>query len=175
MKTTAIMLLILTACNTKNVGKENQEAKIVAQIKTDKDVSQKSYECLNYALTTTVKDSSDYILIEMPMAIILQPDSAWTALQMNKLGEEAWSEVVADQEHYQSKALNALKKNGIDTKFFNSSKRYFKFVKSGSNATYLDRIKMKEKWGLILFNTDKDPVFWNSTMIDDAIKDIYNK
>lgn len=174
MRTLVFLLLILTACNSNSVQKENSAKKLDSLKISNEGENPKSYESLNFALVTTSKDSSEYILIDKKMAVMFGPDSTWTAQQMKEMGEDGWNEVVADHDYYQSEAMDALENIGVDVKFFNSNKRYFKFVKNGNKAVYLDKMKMKEKWGLILFNADKDPVFWSSTMINDAIKDIYN-
>jgi hypothetical protein len=83
--------------------------------------------------------------------------------------------VVADNEYYGSEAIDSLEKRGIHSKFFNYNKRFYKFIRKDKSIYCVDKQKMIDKWGLILFSTDKNPVFWSSTSIDDAIKDIYNR
>jgi len=157
------------------VHEENVLKKPDSLTTTIESDNQKSYESLAFALATKAKDSSEYILVSKKIALLFGPDSTWTAQQMKEMGEDGWNEVVADHDYYQAEAMDALETIGVEVKFYNSTKRYYKFVKVGGDAVYLDKMKMKDKWGLILFNPDKDPVFWNSTMIDDAIKDIYTK
>jgi hypothetical protein len=169
----AILFLLLTACNSEN-KKGRNVTKSIDTYRSNKVVAiEKSYEALNYAKVKGPVDSTNYLLVSKSIAIMVFPDSTWFEKKMQEYGEDAWNEVVADHDYYQSEAMNSLEKAGVEVKFFDSNKRYYKFVGDGGRVFFLDRQKMQDKWGLILFSRSKEPVFWNSTQINDAIQDIY--
>jgi len=175
MKRLLFLIFILTACTPRNAKMtENQRDSVMPKEKEEKENS-KSYESLDFAKTHIVTDTSTFILIDKTIAIIILPDSSWTNKQQKEMGEDGWNEVVADHDYYQADAMDTLEKKGIDVKFFTSSKQFYKFIKNDKSVYCINKSKMKDKWGLILFNGEKNPVFWNSTSIEDALKDIYLK
>lgn len=177
MKKLLFFILILTACtpqNTKTTEKQLVSEK-PKEIKEIEEENSKSYESLDYAKTINQTDTSTFILIDKTIAIIILPDSTWSNEQQKEIGEEGWNEIVADHDYYQYEATSTLEEKGIKVKFYDSNKQYYKFIKKDKSIYCIDKTKMKDKWGLILFNIDKDPVFWIDTSIDEALKDIYSK
>lgn len=181
MKKILVLLLVLTACTNRNVKiAENQLDSVSSQekgkkIEAEEIENSKNYENLDFAKTNNKTDTSTFILIDKKIAIIILPDSTWSNEQQKEIGEEGWNEIVADHDYYQAEAMTVLENKGIEVKFFNSDKQFYKFVKNDKSVYCIDKAKMKDKWGLILFNTDKDPVFWLDTSIEEAMKDIYLK
>ena len=170
-----IFLVLVSSCISKS-GKNNEQIKDSINSRTNMDqTNTKSYENLDFAKTSSKTDTSTFWLIDKTMAIILLPDSTWSNGQQKQMGEDSWNEVVADHDYYQSEAMEALEKKGIEVKFFDPHKRYFKFLKKDKSEYFIDNFKMKDRWGLILFNIEGNPVFWSNTMINDAIIDIYKK
>ena len=179
MKKLIVLLLVLTACTTRNVKvAENQLDSVSSkekEIKNEEIENSKSYENLDFAKTNNKTDTSTFIIIDKTIAIIIYPDTTWINKQQKEIGEDGWNEIVADHDYYQAEAMTVLENKGIEVKFINSDKQFYKFIKSDKSIYCIDKAKMKDKWGLILFNTDKDPVFWLDTSIDEAMKDIYLK
>ncbi|MDD2797612.1 MAG: hypothetical protein PHV20_03370 [Bacteroidales bacterium] len=167
---TTLLLMACTPTQTKIAAVSNENVKENRVIENSK-----TYISIDFAKTQLIKDTSTYILIDKPIAIIILPDSTWSNQQQKELGEDGWNEIVADHDYYQSDAMDLLEKNGIEVKFFNTNKQFYKFIKSDKSVYCIDKSKMKDKWGLILFNKDKNPVFWNNTSIEDALKYIYSK
>lgn len=175
MRVLIILLIMLAACSPKTMQKETTTSKSDSTKKVQKeDEEMASYEKIDHLLSSTVVDTSECITIDKKIAI-MTTDTTWIEEQRKSMSEEDWSEVVADHKFYQAEALAALNKAGITTENFSNNKRYLRFVKNGKKIVYLNKSKLRDKWGLILFNPDKNPVFWNSTNIDDAIKDVYNQ
>jgi len=175
MKFLCIFLVLLCSCNSNNTTTSVAKQDSLAVDKPKNANVAKSYESLDFARTTIKNDTSNVITINRSMAIIILPDSTWSNKQQEEMGEDGWNEVVSDHDYYQSLAYDSLERKGISVKFFPATKQFYKFVKSNNSDYYVDRLKMKNKWGMILFNVNKDPVFWNNTTIDDAIKEIFEK
>lgn len=174
MKKLIFLTLILTACTQKNT-KTTEKQSVIKKPKEIKEENSKFYESLDFAKTINKTDTSTFILIDKTMAIIILPDSTWSNEQQKEIGEEGWNEIVADHDYYHSEAETTLEGNGIDVKFYNSNKQFYKFIKSDKSVYCVDKSKIKDRWGLILFVIDKDPVFWIDTSIENAMKDIYVK
>lgn len=173
MKQILIVLFVLTSCTSKTLKNAEQVTDTLRA--SEETVNNKSYENLNFAKTSDIMDTSRFVAIDSSMAVMIYPDTTWINEQQKEMGEDGWNEVVSDHDYYQAEAIDALEKVGINVRFFNSDKQYFKFIKADKSVYCIDKSKMKDRWGLILFNKDKDPVLWSSTLIDDAMKDIYNK
>ena len=89
--------------------------------------------------------------------------------------DDDWNEVLSDNDYYEALATDTLKKLDIPTFFASREKRYINFIKSDKSSFIIDLTKMKEAWGLILFNGTDNPVLWSSTDINEELKDIYKK
>lgn len=163
------------SCSSKNSKINAQSSDSVLSISSLETNKDKTYDNLDFAKTSIIDDTSNCEIIDRTIAIMILPDTTWINNQQKELGEDGWNEVVADNEYYQSQATDTLEKIGIEVKFFKTKKRYFKFIKKDKSEYCIDNLKMKDRWGLILFSVDKDPVYWSDTMIDDAIKEIFNK
>lgn len=173
MRHILILLIVLTSCTSKTLKNADSTSNTLRP--SEETVNNKSYENLNFAKSSNIIDTSKYIAIDSSMAIMIYPDSTWINKQQKEIGEDGWNEVVSDYDYYQSEAMDTLEKVGINIRFFHSEKQYYKFIKADNSFYCIDKSKMKDRWGLILFNKEKDPVWWSSTSIEDAIKDIYNK
>lgn len=175
MKKLIFLVLLLSACTQQN----KKEAQKTTNIENSKEiykhnnVESKYYESLDFAKTTNQSDTSTFILIDKTTAIIIYPDTTWINKQQKEMGEDGWNEIVADHEYYQSEATTTLEENGINIAFYDTDKRYYKFVKRDKSIYCIDKTKMKDKWGIILYNTDKNPVFWLDTSIDEAMTEIF--
>jgi hypothetical protein len=169
-----LSILFFFSCGSKP-SEHNKVSKACDSITQKQETDNtKSYESLDFAKAeTNPTDTSEYIVINKTMTVMIMPDSAWMSQQQKEAGEDGWNEVVADNEYYGSEAMDSLEKRGIQSRFFESDKRFYKFIRKDKSVYWVDKHKMKDSWGLILFNTGKNPVFWSSTSIDDAIKDIY--
>jgi hypothetical protein len=82
---------------------------------------------------------------------------------------------VSDKEYYDQIAIDTLEKLGIPTSFASREKRFVKFLKSSGKECAIDLNKIKDAWGLILFNGTDNPVLWSNTDIDLELKEIYKK
>jgi hypothetical protein len=142
---------------------------------SEKNGNLKSYESLDFAKTSITSDTSTFTTIDRTIALMIYPDSLWASEQQKINGEDGWNEIVADNEYYHSLAIDTLEKLGIKVQFINTKKHLIKFTKLDKSEFCIDQNKMKDKWGLILFNMKTNPVFWNSTDIADAVNDIYEK
>jgi hypothetical protein len=80
-----------------------------------------------------------------------------------------------DNMWYLGQAMDTLEKQKIKIVYFNRDKRYIKFIKSDKSNYIIDSRKIIDARGLILFNSYDNPVLWNSTDINDGLKDIYKK
>lgn len=169
-----LSILLLSSCGSKP-SEQSKTINSSDSVALEPDANNtKSYESLDFAKAdTNPTDTSEYIVIDKTMAVMIMPDSTWINQQQKEMGEDGWNEVVADNEYYGYEAMDSLEKKGIQSKCFDSDKRFYKFIRKDKYVYWVDKQKMKDKWGLILFNTNKNPVFWSSTSIDDAIKDIY--
>lgn len=171
-----ITILAMASCQPKPLKQITDNKDSLSSTSQKKIAESKSYESLDFAKTDKIPtDTSEYILIDRTMAVMIMPDTTWINQQQKEMGEEGWNEVVSDNQYYQSEAMDSLDKVGIESKFYNSTKRFYQFIKKDRSIYCVDKQKMRDKWGLILFGKDKNPVFWSSTSINDAIKDIYNK
>jgi hypothetical protein len=172
-----LLVLLFSACTQRNKEEalkltftENSKENYIHE-----DSKLKYYESLDFAKTTNQSDTSTFILIDKTTAIIIYPDTTWINEQQKMIGEDGWNEIVADHEYYQSEAITTLENNRINIAFYDTNKRYYKFIKSDKSIYCIDKTKMKDKWGLILFSPDKNPVFWLDTTIDEAMNDIFKQ
>lgn len=175
MKKIIFLILVLSACTQRNkeVAPKTTFNENSKETYKHEDIKLKYYESLDFAKTINQTDTSTYILIDKTAAIIIYPDTTWINKQQKEMGEDGWNEIVSDHEYYQSEATTTLENNGINIAFYDTNKRYYKFVKSDKSIYCIDKTKMKDKWGMILFNSDKNPVFWLDTSIDEAMNDIF--
>lgn len=86
-----------------------------------------------------------------------------------------WNEVVSDNQYYAQLAIDTLEKLDIPTFFAPREKRFINFEKADKSNYVIDLTKMKDAWGLILFNGIDNPVLWSNTDIDSELKEIYKK
>ncbi len=124
--------------------------------------------------TTVVEDTSQLRIVNEECAISIIPDTTWINKQQKEMGEN-WNEVLSDNEYYEYLAEDTLKKLDIPTFFAPREKRFIKFIKSDKSSFIIDLTKMEDAWGLILFNGEDNPVLWESTDIENEIKEIYKR
>lgn len=118
--------------------------------------------------------TSQIRLIDKICAISVLPDTLWIDKLQREMGDD-WDEVLFDIEYYEYLAIDTLEKLSIPTFYASREKRYINFIKADKSSYIIDLTKMKDAWGLILFNGTENPVFWNSTDIDTELKEIYKK
>jgi len=121
-----------------------------------------------------IKDTSQVKLIDVVCAVSVLPDTLWINKMQKEIGED-WREIASDNNYYNHLAKDTLKKLDIPTFYARRDKRFIRFVKADNSNFIIDLSKMKDAWGLILFNKMDNPVFWSSTDIDSEIKEIFNK
>jgi hypothetical protein len=120
-------------------------------------------------------DTSILQLITEVCAVSVIPDTTWINQQQREMGDD-WNEIVFDNQYYQQLATDTLEALNIPTYFVpRRANRYIKFIKADNSTFMIDLTKMKDAWGLILFNKIDDPVLWSSKDIDLEIKEIYKK
>ncbi len=130
---------------------------------------------LDFAKSTIrVKDTTQIKTIDKVCAISVIPDTSWINKQQQEMGDD-WNEVVSDNQYYEQLAIDTLEKLDIPNFFAPREKRFINFVKTDNSSFMIDLTKMKDAWGLILFNGTDNPVLWSSTDIDDELKEIYKK
>jgi hypothetical protein len=130
---------------------------------------------LDFAISPIkISDTTQIRLIDKVCAISVIPDTNWINKQQGEMGDN-WNEVVSDNEYYKQMALDTLEKLDIPTYFASREKRFINFIKADKTSFIIDLTKMKDAWGLILFNANDNPVLWGSTDIYDELKSIYKK
>ena len=134
-----------------------------------------SHISLEFAQTTLqINDNSQIKIVDSVCAVSVIPDTVWINKRQKEMGD-SWIEVVSDNEYYHSLATDTLEKLNIPTSFAPREKRYITFIKNDDSNFTIDLTKMKDAWGLILFNGTDNPVYLSSTDIDDEIKEIYKR
>ncbi len=130
---------------------------------------------LDFALANTqINDTSQIKLVNTICAISVIPDTSWINKMQDEMGDD-WNEVVSDNQYYEQLAIDTLEKLDIPTFFAPRDKRFINFVKADKSNFMIDLTKMKDAWGLILFNGVDNPVLRSNTDIDSELKEIYNK
>jgi len=122
-----------------------------------------------------LRDTSVYDLIDRECVITVFPDTLW--LNEQQKDEDTWAVVVDDHTYYESIALDTLSKQGIPilNSDYNRDKKYLLFELDGDSTYVIDRRKMKDAWGLILFNGKSKPVWWMSTDVNEGLKVVYGR
>ena len=139
------------------------------------DENSHSHIKLDFAKTAIkTTDTSLIRLIDTICAISVIPDTLWINQQQREMGDD-WNEIVSDNQYYQQLAIDTLEKQDIPTFFAAREKRFVNFIKEDNSNFMIDLTKMKDAWGLILFNGIDNPVLWSSTDIDDELKEIFKK
>ena len=133
-----------------------------------------SHVSLDFAVANDqVSDTAKFVLIDKASAISVMPDSDWMEKAQAKAGEN-WVEIISDHDYYTMQALDTLKVLGIPNLTVDRAKRYIKFKKQDETIADIDLHKIKDAWGLVLFNGTDVPVFWSSTDIDKEIETVFN-
>ena len=135
----------------------------------------RSHIALDFASATETGDTSKITVVNKICAISVIPDTSWLSEQQNSMDDGDWNTIAGDEDYYESIASDTLEKIGIPTIFVSRKKQFIRFIKANGQSITLDFQKMKDAWGLILFNRIDDPVLWNSTDIGEEIKEIYGK
>lgn len=135
----------------------------------------KSHISLDFASITNISNSQNYHRIEQVCAVSVIPDTDWINKQQKSMNENDWNTIVSDYQYYEMIATDTLEKLMIPVIYASRNKRFITFVKINGEKFTIDFLKMKDAWGLILFNRTDNPVLWRSTGIDDELKIIYGK
>ncbi|NOS94613.1 MAG: hypothetical protein HOP30_22100 [Cyclobacteriaceae bacterium] len=121
-------------------------------------------------------DTSQFHLVTAECALTIMPDTTWLREYRESMPEESWNEIISDNQYYESLAIDTLTLKGIKVFYgLNYDKRYIKFLKSNNSYFTIDKTKMKDSWGIVLFNGHDDPMIWSATFIGPAIRNIYKK
>lgn len=121
-------------------------------------------------------DTSQFYLLRGECAVTIMPDTTWLREYRESMPEESWNEIISDNQYYESLATDTLELKGIKVFYrLNYDKRYIKFLKSDNSNFTIDKTKMKDSWGIVLFNGHDDPVIWSDSFIGKAIRNIYKK
>ena len=170
-----ILTLMITACTPSGAPRNEKSRDTLSGNKSEDSMKTNTYVSLDFGKTTAVSDTSACMVIDKSMAITVMPDASWISEQQTFLGADGWDEVVSDNTYYQSQAITALEQKEIIVKTQVPNKRYYKFILADKSEFTIDKMRMKDKWGIILFDVNKNPVYWSSTSIDGAIRDIFGK
>jgi len=171
------LFIIALGCNFKSKQTSSEVIRDTKKIDSSSvaESSYKSYMSLDFASVGDISDTNQFFLIDKSCAITIIPDTNWVNEQQKSMSEDDWNTIVDDHQYYESLAEDTLKSYGIDVLYKDANRRFIKFRKENNQNFIIDRQKMRDSWGLILFNGIDNPVLWGSTDIRDAIKDIYKK
>jgi hypothetical protein len=147
------------------------------QTSKEKEYDYRPIKSLDYGrVEIELTDTSQFHLIKGECAVTIMPDTTWLREYRESMPEDSWNEIISDNQYYESLATDTLELKGIQVFYgLNYNKRYIKFKKTNDSYFTIDKTKMKDSWGIILFNGHDDPVIWSSTFIGDALRDIYKK
>ena len=170
-------IALLTSCDppTDKASIDGNADSAKVEREQEMDPNAKSYGSLEFAKTETISDTSLQYIIDKECAISIMPDTSWINEQQQSMGEDDWSTIVDDHQFYEAQATDTLQAYNITTIFKDNDRRYIAFKKRGGGIFTIDRAKMKDSWGLILFNGKDNPVLWLSTEIDDAVREVYKR
>jgi hypothetical protein len=180
MNNLAILLFLtfsLYACSTQSGKEDNTSQDTVIPLHlpetNEKDYSPKP---LDYAITEIeLRDTLQFYLADKECAIVLKADSAWIKEQLKTMPEKRFHDISTSQRYYQSLAIDTLEKLNIPVYYGWDAKRYVKFQKTDNSNIVLDKTKMNDKQGLILFNGRDNPVLWSSTTIVVSLRNVYGR
>jgi hypothetical protein len=131
---------------------------------------------LDFAEFTNEIIDYGYIVFDTVCAIGIIPDTSWINKEQKSMDESDWNTIVSDNGYYQYIAIDTLEKCNIQIKSASRDYgRFIKLIKSNGNEFVIDLWKIKDAWGLILFNEIDNPVLWSSTDIENELSEIYNK
>lgn len=192
-----LLAALLAACNKPGGKKSNAQDSISNQKSTLVGLS--PYDCngvidtltlegriraqnhysgqleLDFARTHIAVDTSECHVYTKVCAVSVIPDTTWLGQQQRSMSEDSWNAVVDDQQYYEQMAIDTLNKLKIPDEFSSREKRYIMFVKFDKTEFIIDLCKIKDAWGLILFNGVDNPILWGGTDISKQLKDIYHK
>ncbi len=161
--------------NKRTLGDVLVQDTLSVEVRFTENGNYPSHIKLDFAMTTTeIYDTSQLMQVNKECAISVMPDTLWINKQQNEMGED-WNEVVSDKEYYEYMAEDTLEKLDIPIFFAPREKRFIKFIKSDKSSILIDQAKMKDAWGLKLFNGEDNPVLWESTDIDSELKEIFKR
>jgi hypothetical protein len=182
-----IVFVEILSCKSKsennNVIFETDSSHMVESVSQELEDNQQQKEDvfrplreLDYGrVEVELEDTTQFYQLKGECAVMFMPDTAWIKKQQEKY-PDAWDEIVSDKQYYESLATDTLKLKGIKVYYGLSwNRRYFQFQKRDKSNYTLDANKMKDSWGIILFNGQDDPVIWSSTFLGDALRTVYKK
>jgi hypothetical protein len=170
-----LWIIIFIGCKQMPSIVETKSDSIMAIGTELKDSPYKSYYSLGDMKADKNIDTSLSYRIDTLCAIAILPDTSWINEQQRSMSEDDWNTIVDDQLYYQSLAEDTLEAKGIKIFYRLNDRRYLRFVKNNNREFTIDKQKKRDMWGLILFNGVDDPVIWNDTEFEQALKDIYRK
>ena len=169
-----IILLITSACKSNSVTSTNND-NVTIEDRMMAGGEFNSHIPLDFAkVKNKMADKAMIMTSNKACAISISPVDAWHEEKRDEMGD-IFDEVISDNSYYNSLAVESLKSNGIPTENATREKQYIQFVKSNKSIYTIDLNLMKDAWGLILFNGNDNPVFWNATDIEPEIKEIFRK
>ena len=168
-------LVFCWACHpqSKNVTEVSTDS--LKSITMPSDTATRSYVTLDQAISGDIADTSLYYLIHKVSALYIQPDTSWMNEREKSMTEDDWNATLDDHQYYESMAEDSLKSMGIPVLYSPLNKRYLKFFRRDGQAFTYDKQKMKDAWGLILFNGTDKPVLFAGADINGTIKGYYKK
>ncbi|MDR2971662.1 MAG: hypothetical protein LBU83_07035 [Bacteroidales bacterium] len=136
----------------------------------------RSYISLDFAQTTiNIEDTSQISIFDKMCSVQVIPDTSWLTKRQSEMSEDDWDIIVDDIVYYIYEAEETLKKHNIPTYYASREKKYVKFIKTDKSNFVIDLTKILDAWGLILFNGNDNPVYWQGDIIDEELKEIYKK
>jgi len=156
----AIILALLASCSRKNNPNGDTLASDSGTIIPDSATFAKNNEevdawKLESYLTKELPDTTTIQTVTSDCAVLIYPTDDQIDELTRENGEEDFATIADDSNYYQSVAIDLLDSAGIKT--VTASRHYLKFV--GKNNSWLLDIRKKGAvtWGIILFNTVKQP------------------
>jgi hypothetical protein len=163
-------LLIVSGCNNSKQSSQAESGKDSVNSTVPKEKS-----VLDEARVEGVTDTSLFCLISKPGAVHLVPDTAIINARKKTMTEDEWNTVIDDEQFYVYEAKQSLEKNGIEITYLKNDRRYLKFKKKSGQYFTVDRKKIDDFNGLILFNGVDNPVALIGTDAGSAIKKVFKK
>jgi len=110
------------------------------------------------------------ISIEPKAFISILPSGKWLDSMQSIYAEDDWNEVVFDNEHYRNQTEVYLKSKGyIEVRA--PEDRIWKIKRPNGLLKMINSDTLSDKWGVIIFNENNDPIYYDGTEPDDDLKD----
>src|ERR1051325_5377702 len=172
-------LVVLSACSNNASTTQKSEAKDTTTVRNpekEEEADIRPYYPMDAERTDIqLNDTAKFYTVSEICAVSIFPDTSWINEQQRSMPESDWNTVADDNSFYISQGEDSLEKINIPVQYRMNDKQYIRFIKKDKSEFIIDKSKMKDKWGLILFNGKDDPVFWWGDDIGIAVREIYSR